>query len=86
LETWAGGEKEWSWACEKRKEGEKRIGPAGGWAAGWKEREGEREERVGGFYFFQTFSNSFFKLLKLIFFSSNFKFKLFLTFQTFKTF
>jgi hypothetical protein len=26
LETWAGGEKEWRWACEKRKEGEKEVG------------------------------------------------------------
>jgi hypothetical protein len=62
-EKWAGGgvgglqEKVGRAGKKKRKGGEKerwaggRLGRASYWAAGWKEREGEREERVGGFCF-----------------------------------
>jgi hypothetical protein len=59
-ERWAGG----------------RLGRASYWAAGWKEREGEREERMGGFCFL------FLNLFKFIF--SNFKFKLFFNFSNFQ--
>jgi hypothetical protein len=70
-----------------RKGGGPRIaaGPQGLLGCGLEKKEG-RERREGGFgkfsSFFQTFSNSFFKLLKLNSFS-NFKFKLIL--KLFKT-
>jgi hypothetical protein len=70
-----------------RERGRKKAGGKLG-RVGWKEREGESEEREG-FGKFSFFSNLFklffFKLLKLNSFSNS-KFKLSLTFQTFKTF
>jgi hypothetical protein len=61
LETWAGGEKEWRWACVKRKEGEKRSEPVRSFGPRWaKMREGEGEGLDREKPFFQTFSNSFF--------------------------
>jgi hypothetical protein len=59
----------------KRKRGRKgrwaaqAAGPQGVLGLGWKRKKGEREEREGfrkfSSLFFQTFSNSHFKLLKL---------------------
>jgi hypothetical protein len=56
LETWAGGEKEWRWACVKRKEGEKRSGPVRSFGPRWAEmREGEGEGLDGEEFFFKPF-------------------------------
>jgi hypothetical protein len=83
-------QKRW-WACggkKKRREQGRWVAQAFGSRL---KRQGWGEGREGGvwkvFFFlsFQTFSNSFFKLLKLNSFSNS-KLKLFLTFQTFKTF
>jgi hypothetical protein len=64
--------------------GWREVGPRG------LERKGKGEGREGGvwevfFFFFKPFQTHFFKLLKLNSFSNS-KFKLSLTFQTFKTF
>jgi hypothetical protein len=81
------------WAARgKRKEGGREVGRASCWAAGVagpragkERREGEkREEGFGKFSsFFQTFSNSHFKLLKLNSFQNTKIFKTFL--KAFKT-
>jgi hypothetical protein len=55
LGRWKGeGEEVGRGEKEKKRRGKKRwvggrLGRASYWVAGWKEREGEREERVGGF-------------------------------------
>jgi hypothetical protein len=86
------GLEEGRWAARERKEkeGKKRGGPAGGWAAraGKKGKgRGKRGRGLGSFLllFSNLFKLIFFKLLKLNSFSNS-KFKLSLSFQTFKTF
>jgi hypothetical protein len=76
LETWAGGEKEWRWACGKRKEGKEKWAGEEFWAAlGWNERKGGRG--IGEEFFPNLFKSFKFKIFS--------KFKHFKPFQIFKT-